>query len=288
MRLKLQLNCRPNGVLSFNYHYALQAVIYRTLQTADPVFSHWLHEKGYEAYGKKRFKLFTFSDLNGLYKPNFQDQTLQFQTNSVEWIISFCVDTAMEKFISGLFQNQRLTVATPKGKIDFEVANIEIMETPVFAETMRFRAMMPICISENQEGRPQAKYLAPNEPNYDTLFLSNLANKYRASTGGLDVGLGISDVGNAPKSEILNPTSNTEGVLDVGLRMSDVGNYVKILSEPRKRGLDTVKAELNRPIKVIGYTYDFEISASIEWLKVGYAAGFGKSSSGGFGMGRIL
>jgi CRISPR-associated endoribonuclease Cas6 len=264
MRLKLQLNCRPNGVLSFNYHYALQAVIYRTLQTADPVFSHWLHEKGYEANGKKRFKLFTFSDLNGLYKPNFQDQTLQFQTNSVEWIISFCVDTAMEKFISGLFQNQRLTVATPKGKIDFEVANIEIMETPVFAETMRFRAMMPICISENQEGRPQAKYLAPHEPNYETLFLSNLANKYRAATG------------------------NTEGVLDVGLGMSDVGNYVKILSEPRKRGLDTVKAELNRPIKVIGYTYDFEISAPIEWLKVGYAAGFGKSSSGGFGMGRIL
>jgi CRISPR-associated endoribonuclease Cas6 len=238
----------------------LQAVIYKTLQTADPVFSHWLHEKGYEAHGKKRFKLFSFSDLNGLYKPNFRDQTLQFQTNSVEWIISFCVDTAMEKFISGLFQNQRLTVATPKGKIDFEVANIEIMETPVFAETMRFRAMMPICISENQEGRPQAKYLAPNEPNYETLFLSNLANKYRAATGGLDVALG----------------------------MSDVGNYVKILSEPRKRGLDTVKAELNRPIKVIGYTYDFEISAPIEWLKVGYAAGFGKSSSGGFGMGRIL
>jgi CRISPR-associated endoribonuclease Cas6 len=264
MRLKLQLNCRPNGVLSFNYHYALQAVIYKTLQRADPVFSHWLHEKGYEASGKKRFKLFTFSDLNGLYKPNFQDQTLQFQTNSVEWIISFCVDSAMEKFISGLFQNQRLTVATPKGKIDFEVANIEIMETPLFTDTMRFRAMMPICISEQQEGRPQAKYLAPDEPNYNTLFLSNLANKYRAATG------------------------NTEGGQDVGFGTSNGGNYLKILSEPRKRGLDTVKADLNRPIKVIGYTYDFEISAPIEWLKVGYTAGFGKSSSGGFGMGRIL
>jgi CRISPR-associated endoribonuclease Cas6 len=261
MRLKLQLNCRPNGVLSFNYHYALQAVIYKTLQRADPVFSHWLHEKGYEAMGKKRFKLFTFSDLNGLYKPNFQDQTLQFQANSVEWIISFCVDGAMEKFITGLFDSQRLTVATPKGKIDFEVANIEIMETPLFSETMRFRAMMPICISENQEGRPQAKYLAPDEPNYETLFLSNLANKYRAAT------------------------ENRGGELEP---QTEASNYVKILSEPRKRGLDTVKAELNRPIKVIGYTYDFEISAPMEWLKVGYAAGFGKSSSGGFGMGRII
>ena len=261
MRLKLTLACRPNGILSFNYHYALQAVIYKTLQRADPVFSEWLHEKGYEASGHKRFKLFTFSDLQGFYKPNFQEQTLQFQTNSVEWGISFCVDAAMEKFITGLFESQRLTVATPKGKIDFEVNNIEIMETPPFAETMRFRATMPICISENQAGRPQAKYLAPHEPNYDTLFLSNLANKYRAATG------------------------NTEGVLDGEVQGA---NYLKILSEPRKRGLDTVKADLNRPIKVIGYTYDFEICAPIELLKVGYAAGFGKSSSGGFGMGRIL
>ena len=186
MRLKLTLACRPNGVLSFNYHYALQAVIYKILQRADPVFSKWLHEKGYALSGNKRFKLFTFSDLYGFYKPNFQDQTLQFQTTSVEWLISFCVDTAMEKFITGLFQSQQLTVVTPKGRIDFTVENLEIMESPTLLETMRFRAMMPICISENQEGRPQAKYLAPDEPNYTTLFLSNLANKYHASTGNTE------------------------------------------------------------------------------------------------------
>jgi CRISPR-associated endoribonuclease Cas6 len=176
MRLKLKLGCRPNGILSFNYHYALQAVIYKTLQRADPVFSEWLHEKGYEAAGNKRFKLFTFSDLYGFYKPNFQEQTLQFQTTSVEWMLSFCVDAAMEKFITGLFDSQRFTVVTPKGRMDFDVESIEIIDPPLFSNTMRFRAAMPICIAEQQEGRPQAKYLAPDEPNYEALFLSNLAN----------------------------------------------------------------------------------------------------------------
>jgi CRISPR-associated endoribonuclease Cas6 len=257
MRLKLKLTCRPNGILSFNYHYALQAVIYKILQRADPNFSQWLHEKGYALSGHKRFKLFTFSDLYGFYKPNFQEQTLQFQTTSVEWLISFCVDTAMEKFITGLFQSQELTVATPKGRIDFTIDSLEIMDSCVFSETMRFRAVMPICISEQQEGRAQPKYLAPDEQNYEALFLSNLANKYHAA----------------------NACQVTEypSVLKV-----------KILSEPRKRGMETHKATLSRPIKVIGYTYDFEITAPIEWLKVGYAAGFGKSSSAGFGMCGIL
>lgn len=256
MRLKLQLACRPNGVLSLNYHYALQAVIYKTLQRADPVFSAWLHEHGHESNGAKRFKLFTFGDLQGLYRLNFDQQTIQFRTDVVEWEVSFWVESAVEKFITGLFQHQQFAVITPQGSIDFTVQGVDILTPPVFQETMRFRALTPICIAEQQVGRPQPKYLAPDEPNYDRLFLSNLDNKVKAAKMGL----------------------YTEGsFLDV-----------KVVSPFKKRGIETVKAELNRPIKVIGYTYDFELTAPIDWLKVGFEAGFGIKNAGGLGFVKVL
>ena len=264
MRLKLQLSCRPNGILSLNYHYALQAVIYKTLQRADPVFSAWLHEHGHEVQAansdaqtsNKRFKLFTFSDLQGLYRLDFDQQTIQFRTDTVEWEVSFWVESAVEKFITGLFQHQQFAVITPKGSIDFTVQGVEIITPPMFEETMRFRALTPICIAEQQVGRPQPKYLAPDEPNYDRLFLSNLENKVKAAK--ID---GYTD--GSPAS-------------------------LKMLSGFKKRGIETVKAELNRPIKVIGYTYDFELTAPIEWLKVGFEAGFGVKNSGGLGFVKVI
>jgi CRISPR-associated endoribonuclease Cas6 len=271
MRLKLQLSCRPNGVLSLNYHYALQAVIYKTLQRADPVFSAWLHEHGHDIKtasdglqptnpdvqtSNKRFKLFTFSDLQGLYRLDFEQQTIQFRTDTVEWEVSFWVESAVEKFITGLFQHQQFAVITPKGSIDFTVQGVEISTPPTFEETMRFRALTPICIAEQQIGRPQPKYLAPDEPNYDRLFLSNLDNKLKAAKIG----------------------EYTEG---------SPASF-KMLSGFKKRGIETVKAELNRPIKVIGYTYDFELTAPIEVMKMGYEAGFGIKNSGGLGFVKVL
>jgi CRISPR-associated endoribonuclease Cas6 len=178
-------------------------------------------------------------------------------------LLSFCVDEAMEKFITGLFHNQNFAVITSKGSIDFRVEGVEILGTPTFTETMRYRTMMPICIAEQQEGRPQPKYLAPDEPNYAELIFSNLENKCNAAYGQLPT----PSPSNRDASTVLN---------------------FKILSDVRKRGMETVKAELNRPIKLIGYNYAFELTAPIEWQRIGYEAGFGKSSSGGFGMCRVM
>jgi CRISPR-associated endoribonuclease Cas6 len=162
-----------------------------------------------------------------------------------------------------LFQHQQFAVITPKGSIDFTVKGVEIKESPAFQETMRFRALTPICIAEQQLGRPQPKYLAPDEPNYDRLFLSNLENKAKAAK---------------TNAIVIARDEATEG--------SPLA--FKIVSPFKKRGIETVKAELNRPIKVIGYTYDFEITAPIEWLKVGFEAGFGTKNSGGLGFVKVL
>ena len=61
-----------------------------------------------------------------------------------------------------------------------------------------------------------------------------------------------------------------------------------ILSEPRKKGFTTYKRTLERPTQTIGYTFDFEVKAPDEWLKVACFGGFGKLASGGFGFVNFL
>ena len=263
MRLKLTLNCRPNSVLSLNYQYALQAVIYKVLESADPVFSHWLHEHGYEASGKN-FKLFTFSELRGT--PFFIDKirkTIQFQGNTLMWQVSFHVDEGIEKFVMGLFQNQTLEVVTPDGRAHFTVQGVEMLPPPPFAETLRFRATSPICISEQTETDKQPQYLHPSHENFERLFFSNLKNKHEAITH--------------------YPSPITHEILPITHHP-----LLMILSEPRMKGLTTYKKDLDRPIKTIGYTFDFEVTAPVAWLRIGYDAGFGGKNSSGFGFCEIL
>ncbi len=256
MRLKLKLNTKPNGTISANYAYALQAVIYKVLEQADPVFSEWLHNKGYEVSGRK-FKLFTFDLLRGEFRMHRDTNTISFPTGNVEWCVSFCVEETLEKFVMGLFHRQRLQVATPGGRIDFDVQSVEVLKSPEFSETMRFRAKMPIFIQDQLEGRTQATYLSPEDNNYNTLFFGNLERKYQAVKG-----------------EIFKHSAS-DAVL-------------KILSAPKSRKFDVIKKELNRPISIRGFEYDFEITVPVELLQIGYDAGFGGKNSSGFGFCEVL
>lgn len=259
MRLKLKLRCRPNSVISMNYTYALQAVIYKILERADPVFSHWLHEKGYDSTGKN-FKLFTFDLLRGYFRNDYDQQTIRFIDGNIEWRVSFCVDQAVEKFVTGLFHNQVLEIVTPDGRLDCVVQQVEILPPPTFKEDMQFRAIMPICIAENSPESRHAQYRSPDDAQFNNLFMANLHNKYRAAFPD-------------------NAQQATTTPLPYSLR---------ILTPPRKKGFSTYKRSLDRPTHTIGYTFDFAINAPTEWLKVAYFGGFGKSCSSGFGFCEVI
>ena len=258
MRLKLKLRCRPNSVISMNYTYALQAVIYKVLECADPTFSHWLHEKGYDATGKN-FKFFTFDLLRGYFRNDYDRKTIRFIDGNIEWLVSFCVDTTVEKFVTGLFQNQRLEIVTPDGRLDCDVQSVEIIPPPIFKNNMRFKAIMPICISEKTDSDKYAQYRAPDHAHFEKLFFSNIENKYKAAY----------------------PIDSTDAALPMP-------HSLTIISEPRKKGFTTYKRTLERPTQTIGYTFDFELKAPAEWLKVAYFGGFGKSCSSGFGFCEVI
>lgn len=242
--------------ISLSYHYALQAIIYKVLEKADSEYSAWLHNQGYKA-GNKVFKLFTFADLNGKYRLDFERETLRFNDSLVTWQVSFFVDAALEHFIKGLFKDQTFELCTTKGKLLLEVKQVEILDKPVFTDTMSFKAIMPMCIAEETETDKYPQYRSPMDAAFAPLFFNNLNGKSKA--------IDESRVYNLSAAEL------------------------NILSPPQKRSIETVKKELDRPIRVLGYhKFNFEITAPPALLELGYYAGFGARNSSGFGFCDVL
>jgi CRISPR-associated endoribonuclease Cas6 len=259
MRLKLTLHCPPNSRLHFNHHFALRACIFRIIERADAEYSHFLHEQGFVATGKKNFKLFCFDLLRGLpYRTDVRRSHLIFESGKVEWTLGFHVDEQLTKFVEGLFQNQVFEVVAFDSKVRFQVQSVEILESPVFTETMRFRAESGICLTERTEADRYEQFRSPDDANYKTLFFNSLASKVQAATG---------------ENEPITPPQYMD---------------LKILSEPKKWATSEPQKGSDKLIKTIGYKFDFELSAPVAWLKIGYNAGFGKLSSGGFGFVRVL
>lgn len=259
MRLKLILKTQPNSVLAFDHHHALRAVIYRIIERADSEYSHWLHDNGFMATGKKNFKLFSFDLLRGQpFRLNNERKQILFPTGIVEWTLGFHIEEPLAKFVEGLFKNQVFEVATLGTKVRFEVQSVQILETPIFTKTMRFRCETGICLTEKTETDRYEQFRSPDDANYKTLFYNSLAAKIQAAT-----------------RQTIPPYS--EGIFDL-----------KILSEPKKWSTLVPQDNGAKPIRTIGFKYNFEIIAPKDWIAIGFAAGWGKGCAGGFGWTEIL
>ena len=255
MRLQITLQHKPNQVLPINYQYLVSSWIYRTLGNANSEFATKLHEQGYN-FGGKQYKLFTFSALQpNWYRIDKQAKTFILVKSPTVIEFSFFIEDALQHFVVGLFKNQSFTLSSGTVfRVDFEVSSIEIVPKPIFQPTQKFQLITPLCISQDQAGERYAQYLSPEHADYATLLIQNLLRKQQALQP-------------VPASEIEQP-------LPMPLYS------FRLLSQP-KRSPRTVKH-----IKVIGYVFDFELSAPVELLELGYYAGFGEKNSA-LGMGMV-
>lgn len=258
MRFKLVLEkISKSGILPINYQYPLSACIYKVIQSADEEFSRFLHTDGY-SYGRKKFKLFTFSPLT-IYPFHLlkEYQRLEMKGNYAELEVRFMVDKAAESFIKGLFLDQQLRIADRIGGVDFSVARIEALSPPLFTETMRYSCVSPVCIGHQPLKSRPAQYLSPAENIYPDLFLNNLISKMAGyAQSGVAAGATLS-----PETGYCN---------------------FRVLSKPRSR-LFAIKAMTEAETRVKGWQYDFELTAPVALQELGYYAGFGEKNSMGFG-----
>ncbi len=263
MRLKLSFGITgKNQIFPLNYQYPVSAWIYKILAKADESFTKMLHDEGYRLENGKTFKLFTFSRIN------FPKKTWRIKPNSDRmevwarnaWItISFQLPEQMEKFVMGLFKEQRVFIGDNISGIEMSVESIEALKLPLpddfDGNKIKLRTLTPVVLGIRKKGKQYEQYENPMHPEYKGLFLKNLLEKYRA-TGKMD--FSINDLDFA------------------------------IIKLQTKTAMQRIKAGTPEETKVRGYFYEFELTAPKEIIEVGLNAGFGSMNSLGFGFCEII
>jgi len=260
MRLRLILTVTDiiNKTIPVNYQYPLSSWIYHTIAEGNHEFAEYLHDTGFTS-GSKSYKLFTFSQLS--FPPKgfkVEKDRLHILARECSFIISFMVPTAIENFITGLFANQHFVLGDQISKTSFKVSAVEALPDPVFSNNMKLRFISPLVIGKQTEHCPTAEYLSPEHDSFNQILGDNLIHKYAAA---IQAGLILIKKG-APD---LEATINTN-----------------LLNTPRKWGI-TIKANTTAQTKIIGYTFDFRLTAPVELIKIGYWCGFGEKNAMGMG-----
>jgi len=273
MRFKLTLQVTGScKLLPINYQYEISAWIYKVIEQSDQEFSWLLHEQGY-ALGRKKFKLFTFSPLDiRPFRIHKKHQRIEILGEQVDLTVSFLIDRAAEEFVKGLFMHQQLGLGDKLSRVDFEVSQVENLPPPLFesnsalgeSQTVRYRALSPICIAVKQADSPHPKYLHPQDEGYKGFFVKHLKTKLSAS----------------------QKKATTPGDFKTGLDTTDIN--LKILSTKPRSRLVKLKANTAEETLVRGWLFEFELTAPVAVHELGYYAGFGEKNSMGFGMVEVL
>jgi CRISPR-associated endoribonuclease Cas6 len=166
------------------------------------------------------------------------------------------MDSSIGNFVKGLFVDQDCRIGFNNSlQTHFRVTEVQIINAPIFANTMRFECLSPIIVSSHREDGSTA-YLSPEDPRFGAALIRNLSNKLLAVT---------SHAGTQPPE--FGQMSNQE---------------FRLLNSPRQKGIK-IKEKSAQETKVIGYLFNFELTASPDLHEVGYFGGFGEKNSMGFG-----
>ncbi|MEO1655828.1 MAG: CRISPR-associated endoribonuclease Cas6 [Bacteroidota bacterium] len=261
MRFQLHLEVlEKNTLISFNYHYALSAAIYKILERADSDYADFLHEKDYSFQGKK-FKFFTFSDIRvpkGYWQGMGDRMLIKSRTATLN--VSFYMDQAAENFVMGLFKDQIIEIADRKTKGKFLVKQVESLSQDFSSASVQLRPLSPLVVARKNPERRSEDYLHPQDPDFEKFFWDNLVSKFVAVK--------------TFKKEAFDP-----GIINEKPNLK-LFNSHKIKSKLRR-----IKEGSPSMTQVRGYQgFGLELSAPRELIELGFYAGFGKLNAMGFGM----
>ena len=165
-----------NPCIPINYQYPLSSALYRIIARGDKQYAGFLHETGYG----KGFKLFTFSQINCSFR--LSDDRMLLHTNELSFRISFHLPEAMESFIKGLFQSERIDIADKKSQASFTVKSIVTCPNPLamYKENeivnVRLKPTSQIVAGIPIDGRIY-EYLLPDDPRFTESLIYNWRSK---------------------------------------------------------------------------------------------------------------
>ena len=266
MRLTITFRTALGSIkLPVHYNHILQAFIYDNIS---PELATFLHEKGY-IYGKRSFKLFTFSRLCGKFRLSGEvaegsrevaegfslrkeARDIRFES-PVKLQIASSDTHFVQEFAENLLRKGNLFLSEQPIIID----SIEVHPNPKFSKGVVINTLSPITVYstlKKQDGSKKTYYYSPYEQEFSQLITENLKKKFTliySSTGASPL--------RAQARRVYSP-----------LIVSPISVKEKILKYK------------NTVIK--GWAGRFKLKGAPELISVAYDTGLGSKNSQGFGM----
>jgi len=174
MRVTLIFNADLLLKLPLQYNHALQGFIYRHLS---PELSNFLHKEGF-LYEKRRFKLFTFSNLMGRYRIRKEERTIEFSP-PFKLVVSSPVERFIQELAETLLKRPEIDL---KGQ-DVFIESIEVHAAPTIDSELLVKMLSPMTMSstlKTADGRTKRYYYSPFERDFSPLVEVNARKKYEA------------------------------------------------------------------------------------------------------------
>ena len=175
MRVKISLHNSEGISLPVQYNYHILSTIYSLLPGKKREF--W-HEKGF-MYGKRHFKLFTFSMLKG--KKIRTGNMLHFDNS-----LFFYISSPKEEFISdvtnGLVKKQYIEIAGQK----LFLSGIEFIRVDHFKSPVKIKTLSPITVYSTfvlPDKKKKTYFYPPTDPKFSELVANNAVKKYTVLYG---------------------------------------------------------------------------------------------------------
>ncbi len=267
IKIKFRLSGKKQN-LPLNYQYPISAWIYKIIEKADTDFSRILHKYGYKTEKGKVFKLFTFSKLyfpENTWRVLPDSDRMEIKARNAYLKVSFMLPEQTEKFVTGLFKEQKVFIGDKISGIYMQAETIENVKCDVPDKedviSVKLKTITATVLGFNSGNQKNEQYFSPEHPDYKKLFLKNLIDKYSI----------ISD----KKIDINN--------IDFKVTKIYKNKKGKIKSE-----LQTIKAGTPAETKIKGYFFEFELTAPADVIRTGLNAGFGSMNALGFGFCELI
>lgn len=175
MRVRLTLRSPEDKwvILPTDYNYLIQAAIYRSISRD---LANFLHERGF-LFGRRRFKMFTFSRLEGSCKFDKSNRRF-FCKGDLTLQVSSPIDTFIEELVTTLVRRGYIMV----GENQLKVTGVAFPKKPVIkSNEVTIRMLSPVTVYSTllaPDGKKKTYYYSPFESEFSKLVNSNVKKKY--------------------------------------------------------------------------------------------------------------
>ncbi|MGI6468295.1 MAG: CRISPR-associated endoribonuclease Cas6 [Syntrophomonadaceae bacterium] len=247
MRINIELDAEKELVLPIHYSHIVQGFLYKNLR--DREYSEFLHQTGF-TYGRKQFRLFTFSRLLAPFTLYRKQGVIAFRPP-----IHLIISSPLEPFITDLAETLITSDWSFLGSTVVGVKSISVEKEIAFQDRVQIKMLSP-CVAYstiNIEGnRKRTEYYSPWQSRFQEIALSNLLAKYQILYG--------------------EPPGNDE---------------FKII--PNGNQEHRFKAVINyKGTYIVGYNGIYWLQGNPELIKVAYDTGLGSKNSQGFGCWEVV